>query len=128
MKIIKVLIILLLMGSASYAQRESSAPGSGTVIRLDGPVRKGPKPLYVIVHEKKEYELDSAKAKNVLNPDKIKSMHVVMQPALDARYKEKGKNGVILITLNEENNSAAFKELKQHLTLLQTEEEKKQKL
>jgi hypothetical protein len=125
MKSIKILIIVLLLGSACYAQREKFPPDSVTKIHLDGPIRKGASPLYVILHEDKEYELDSTlMLKDILDPGQIKSVNVVKPPQSNVKYSDKGKNGVLLISLNEERYPAAFKELEKHLTILKIEEEK----
>ncbi|CAM4288761.1 hypothetical protein SAMN06265348_109124 [Pedobacter westerhofensis] len=116
MKSIKILVIFTFMGLTSFAQNRLEK-GAAPIIHLDGPLRKRATPLYVIIHDEKEYELDTAH-KDIINPDQIKSISVMKNPEAELKYKAKGKNGVILITLNENQHPKAFKELKKYVKIL----------
>lgn len=119
MKSIKILVVLIFIGSFSYAQSEKAKVDSGIVVHLDGPVHTTPSPLYILTHEGKEYSLDTTAAKKgILDINSIKSIDIPKDREAILKYGAAAKNGVVVITLNEQKYSGAFNLLEKYLKAL----------
>ncbi|WP_207431132.1 hypothetical protein [Sabulibacter ruber] len=69
-------------------------------------------PLYIIKTKKEEFTL-AQEAISTLNPNWISSINVLKGESAENKYKEKAKNGVIVISLKQENEQDALQLLKQ---------------
>jgi hypothetical protein len=113
-KFTNILLLLILMTSASYAQIDTISVNPGSYLRLDGPISQSPSPLFIVTYKGKEYILDSLGVKgNVLDPNSIESMNVIKAREGLIPYGEAAKNGVVIVILKEERKS--FVALKKHL-------------
>ncbi|RNI22425.1 hypothetical protein EFB08_20165 [Rufibacter latericius] len=94
--------------------RASAEKRKPVTIRLDDrPIseRSFPEPLYFILTNTGEVALKKEDVSS-LNPEWIKSINVLKGAEAEKRFKEQGKNGVILITLNPEKEQEVLRLLK----------------
>jgi hypothetical protein len=68
-------------------------------------------PLYIIVTSAREIQIPTDVIKDI-KPDWILSINVLNDSAGTIKYGDKGKNGVILLSLREEKLQEALKTLK----------------
>lgn len=84
-----------------YGQRDSTERHPNT-IRITTQVNS---PLYILSVDDKLLELNPTLTPGVelemIDPKHIKSINVVKQPEAAKKYGDKGKHGVVIITLNE---------------------------
>jgi|GEM_PF-6455972 len=116
MSLLRIFVLLFILSSTGYAQSVKTNAEPGTVITLDGPVKKGPSPLFIINYRNKQYMLDTISAKSgALNPALISAMDILKGKKADSLYGPAARHGVIIIKIDKHKDRKALKELMKHL-------------
>jgi hypothetical protein len=116
MKLIFIIISMLFLSVFSNAQSKPIKTDSIPKVMIDGPMRKGPQPLWLLKHRGKTFSIDTTAMKNgVLASKSIGFIDVIPDKEAVKKYGNAAENGVIVITLGEEPGSKIFRSLKKHL-------------
>lgn len=122
MKILITLTLLLIKVSLACAQSKpplqvttnAGQPDSDVPVRICVPSRASSianAPLYIIKSHLQEVKSSGAKLYSV-NTKWIKSIEVLKDSTILAKYGSQAKNGVVVITLDDEKFPKAFEQLK----------------
>jgi hypothetical protein len=116
MKIMLALILMLFVSVLVNAQSKQMPPDTVRNVRLDGPRKLGAEPLYILNYQGKTFSIDSVAIKNGVIPSgAINSLDLVIDKNALEKYGNAAKNGAIVLTLIEEQNSKTFRSIKKYL-------------
>lgn len=72
-------------------------------------------PLYIISSHNKQFALDTLFGMQKIDPKWIESINVLVDPRGGDAYGKRARNGVVIITIKEEEYPEAFKNLKKNM-------------
>lgn len=116
MKKLILVLCLTFIGLSLAAQEDKKAPYLKSTVKVGTKATLKAKPLVVLKFKNEELDLGFENGESVLSSfpsDAVHSVDVFKTAPSTEKYGERGKNGVVVVTLkNNDDNKALFKKLK----------------
>ncbi|WP_040626145.1 hypothetical protein [Mucilaginibacter paludis] len=108
-------VINILVATAQTISAPSKTDTTHVIRIIDKPYQGQHAPLYIISSHNKQFALDTLFGAQQIDPKWIESINVLVDPKACNTYGRRAKNGVVIITIKEEEYPEAFKDLKRNM-------------